>query len=583
MQRFLVSRRAPAWLAVLLSATMSLVLPAYAQQPRGQLDRTTSSSTRSEPLFQVRSKRSKLKIVERFTEVIELQTKITRVDGFDPKVVEVTALTPNQIRVQAVAPGITTLVLVDEKDEMYSIEVFVTGDVRHLQAHLNHFFPNASIEAVEVRDSVVLRGWVSQPEHINELVEIAEQFYPRVINQVRVGGVQQVLLKVKVMEVQRSKMRKLGFNFVHLNRDSAVSSTPGQLTPLTTFNTPFGGTPSVSLSGLADPTVALGVMTANSVFQGFIEALKEENLLKIMAEPTIVTTNGRPATLLTGGEFPIPVPQSLGTVTIEWREFGTRLEAVPIILGNGRLRLELAPEVSERDFTHSVDINGINVPALTTRRVNTQVEMNFGQTLVIAGLIANNNTAEVFKIPVLGDLPWVGALFSRKTFEDEETELVIMVTPEFVAPLDPGQVPPGGPGLFTDRPTDREILDGFNEVPKYGDECEGCGATWPKSVVPDGSGRMRGTVPNHSGGISPVPAGAGSGIPRMPPAPASSDLTTSAHGASQGLSRLNPFRRRTDRRIPGDSSIRQTGFSRGVSDAGTEPGLIEPQPGLITP
>ena len=140
---------------------------------------------------------------------------------------------------------------------------------------------------------------------------------------------------------------------------------------------------------ISGTSLGFGLVNSSSIFQAFIEALKQEALLKILAEPELVTTSGRPANLLSGGEFPILVPQSLGTVTIEWREFGVRMEAVPIVLGNGRLRLEVQPEVSERDFSNAVQVAGTTVPGLTVRRANTAVEMNFGETMVIAGLISS--------------------------------------------------------------------------------------------------------------------------------------------------------------------------------------------------
>jgi type II secretory pathway component GspD/PulD (secretin) len=181
--------------------------------------------------------------------------------------------------------------------------------------------------------------------------------------------------------------------------------------------------------------------------------------------------------MLSGGEFPILVPQSLGSVSIEWRDFGVRLEAVPIILGDGRVRLEVMPEVSERDFANSITLQGTTVPALTTRKVNTQVEMRFGQTLMLAGLLSSRQSGQTQKIPLLGELPWVGTLFRRIQYDEVETELVILLTPELVAPVEAGQLPRGGPGLFTTKPTDRELFgDGYIEVPSYGDECSTCGA-----------------------------------------------------------------------------------------------------------
>ena len=425
-----------------------------------------------DPVFRVVEERSDLKIIDKFAKVIELPTRIVRVDGFDPEVVDVNALSPYQIRVQAKQAGVTQIVLTDENDQTFSVELLVIGDVRHLQAYLNRLFPHDAVDAVEIKGSVVLRGWVTQPAHINEIVSIAEQFYPEVLNQMTVGGAQQVLLKCQVMEVQRSKVRELGINFLFLNQDSYLVQSVGPITPITALSAPFGGPPTVALDGFADSTLTWGLINSNNIFQGFIEAMKEEGLLKIKAEPSLVTTNGRPATLLQGGEFPIVVPAGLGTVAIEWREFGVRMEAVPIILGEGRLRLELQPEVSERDFSSSVSVNGTNVPGLTVRRANTQVEMGFGETLVIAGLISNRKTAVQQKVPFMGDLPYVGAWFSKKRYEDVETELVITVTPEYVAALRPDQKPQGYPGAFSGTPSDKEFYH-YNmiEVPNYGDEC----------------------------------------------------------------------------------------------------------------
>ncbi|MCH8243654.1 MAG: pilus assembly protein N-terminal domain-containing protein [Planctomycetes bacterium] len=431
-------------------------------------------TTGREPRVDIQSERTLLTIVERFSKTVRFKNRIARVDGFDPEVVTVTALSPTQLRVQALAPGVTTMVVTDDKDRLYIVELFVTGDVRHLQAYIDRFFPKASVQAVAVRDSVVLRGWVTKPAHITELVEIAEQFYPLVLNQMKVGGVQQVLLKVKVIEAQRTKIRQLGMNWAFHNQKAFVVSAPGMLAPLSGFASALGVAPSLTIepTSLRDPTVSFGIVGTDDAFNGFIEALKQESLLKILAEPELVIMNGRPATLLVGGEFPILVPQSLGTVTIEWREFGTRLEAVPIILDNDTVRLELQAEVSDRDFANAVTVQGTIVPGLSTRRANTQVEMRFGQTLMIAGLLSTRKTAVVDKIPFFGELPWIGVAFRRERFDETETELIIMVTPELVAPLAKHQVIPGGPGLSTETPTDREfMLYGFLEVPNYGDRC----------------------------------------------------------------------------------------------------------------
>lgn len=462
-------------------------------------------------------------MVEKFSKVLETKRPIVRVNGFDPIVLSVTALAPNRINISGLLQGVTSFVITDDANTNYTVEVFVKGDARTLQTIIDRKFPNCSIEAFKVQEAVALRGWVTNPEHITQITEIAEQFYPKVLNQMKVGGVQQVLLKVKVMEAQRSLIRELGMNFTYLSRNGYVNSAPGALNTLgeVVYSPPSFTSISRDLTG------SFGIVGNNSIFNAYISALHDEALLKILAEPEMVATNGRPATMLSGGEFPIIVPQSLGTVSIQWREFGVRLEAVPFVLGGGALRLDLQPEVSERDFANAVTVGGTTVPGLTVRRVNTQVEMKFGQTLMLAGLISKRQSATTHKIPVLGELPYVGAAFSRKHNEDSETEVVITVTPELVAPLEEGQVPPGGPGQFTDSPTDRELMGyGLIEVPKYGERCATCppGQSGP-TIVP-GLKQSMITSP------SPTPPPATDSTERKeliaPPAPNDADTTEKA-------------------------------------------------------
>lgn len=431
----------------------------------------------NENVYQLVSPRSELQITEQFSRVFESPNRIVRVDGFDPDVVTVTALSPNRIRVLGESTGVTTVVITDEFDNAYSVEIFVAGDVRHLQAYLKQLFPEDDVQAVKLNDSIVLRGVVTEPGHITQIVDVALEFSTKVLNQMEVGGVHQVQLNTKVMEVQRTRMRQLGFNFLLNTSDTYVGSRPGGVIGISDLQTPFGGPATVGFSGLNNSTVQFAIMGASEIFNGFVDALRNESLLKILAEPKLVTTSGRPATILSGGEFPILVPQSLGTTTIEYREFGVRMEAVPVVLGNGRLRLDVAPEVSERDFSNAVTVDGFVVPGITTRRVNTQVEMRFGETLLIGGLISTRKSGSTSKVPFLGELPWIGSAFRTVQYEDAETELMILVTPHMVAPLHPHQVPHIGPGGFTDDPTDRELyLDGMLEVPLYGPECDGCEA-----------------------------------------------------------------------------------------------------------
>ncbi len=480
-----------AWpLIALLSSGWLFSEPLHAQ-PQTAEQSAAADVAGSDSVVPITAYRTQVELTEKFSKVFETKNFIKRVNSFDPVVLDVTALSPTRISVRGLLQGVTSLVITDDAGTSYTVEVLVKGDARQLQSIIDRKFPNSSIEAFKVQEAVALRGWVTHPEHITQIVEIAEQFYPKVLNQMRVGGVQQVLLKVKVMEAQRSLIRQLGINFTYVSQGGYLTSNPGAIGSAAVgsqgaVSLPLTGFPAVTTAANSLLTNAsFGVVKNQSTFQSFISSLREESLVKILAEPEIVVTNGQPAALLSGGEFPIVVPQSLGTVSIQYREFGVRMEAVALVLGNGNLRLTLQPEVSDRDDAHGVTINGTTVPALTVRRVNTQVEMKFGQTLMLAGLISNTQRTSMRKIPFLGELPYIGAAFSQKQSTEAETEIVITVTPELVAPLDDGQVPPGGPGQFTDTPTDRELmLYGLLEVPKYGERCPTCapGQTGPYIV-----------------------------------------------------------------------------------------------------
>ncbi len=463
-------------------ACVMMVSPLYAQPEEAVVDEIKPG----EEIFQIVSPETTIKMVHLDTRVLELANRIKIVDGFNAQTLSVNALSPHRIRLHAENPGVTTLKLIDEFDSVYIVELFVEPDTRELQSYLERLFPGTAVKAIGLRDGVVLRGWVTDPTEIPQIIDVAEQFYPTVHSQMNVGGVTQVQLHVKIMEIQRSKIRDLGFNFLALGQQYGVASTPGGIASITGGASPFGGPPAFTATA-GDTELSFAITGSSNVFQGFLKALQSEALAKVLAEPTLVTTSGRPASMLSGGEFPVIVPQGVGASSIEWREFGVRMEAVPIVLGNGRLRLDIAPEVSARDVSNAVSIDGFVVPGITVRRVNTQVEMRFGETLMIGGLISTAKTGTTQKIPFLGELPWIGAAFSRKTYSDGETELLILVTPQMVAPMGPGQVPPGGPGLHTDTPTDQELyLDGLLEVPQYGPECGPYGAACEGQLIQPG-------------------------------------------------------------------------------------------------
>lgn len=538
-----------------------------------------------EPTIRVLTPRLEVRLLEQQSKVLEFSSRLKTVDGHSEDLLFVEALNPTQLRLWAERPGVTSFTVVDEHDQVYQIEIFIEGDLRELQAYLNRLFPGSSIGVTKVRDAIVLTGWVADANEIPQITGIAQQFATTedgVLNYLQVGGVDLVQLNVQVMEVQRSKMREFGFNFLMRGQDYYVGSTPGNIVPIGGLTADFGGPPVPSLApgSLGNPQLQFAITGNTDIFHGFLQALQRESLLKILAEPRLVTTSGRPANFHAGGEFPILVPQGFGTVSIEWREFGVRMEAVPIVLGNGRVQLDIAPEVSERDFANSVEVNGFVVPGITTRRVNTQVEMRFGDTLMLGGLISTRNIGNASKIPFLGELPLIGAAFSTKDYQMAETELVILVTPHMVEAMSPGQVPCYGPGELTDEPTDHELyLDGMLEVPSYGPECPDC------QIAPG----MHGP---YSGGY--LPSG-GFGLPQdgmpegyLPPAGDPDEFTPPTDDAtSWSISPRSPATAQSSAATGGLSRSVQLGAftttSGGHSNAGAEGSEATPASGLITP
>ncbi len=550
--------------------------PVPAQNPRPSRD--------TEPVLHVISPSTKISILHLQSRTLEFSKRIQVVDSFNPEILNVSAVTPNQIRLRADNTGVTSMTVKDEDGNVFNVEVFVEGDVRELKAYLERLFPGSAIDVVSLKESVILRGWVTEPQSIPQILAIAKEMYPTVHNQLQVGGVIGVQLHVKILEVQRSKLKQLGFNFIAKGQNYAIASTIGGLVPVTGITAPFNGPPVPSIGSSTAPL--LFALTGNSnSFHGFLDALTTESLAKVLAEPTLVTTSGRPASLLSGGEFPILVPGAVGTVSIQFREFGVRMEAIPTVLGNGRLRLDIAPEVSEKDYSSSVNIQGIVVPGINTRRVNTQVEMNFGETIMIGGLISQKRVTTSSKYPIIGELPIIGTAFSKKAHEIGETELLIMVTPEMAGPLRNDQVPENAPGWTHDEPTSKEFfLDGMLEVPSYGPDCANC----ENGACPTGMpyGNAQAGLTSGGGPIcSPDEQIAPENSPQIAPsdeqnitpsAPGSGEIQTmSGRSGKQQIIQAggDPFRVPSRREIP-DSSGRTTT---------SESTRTSPKPGLINP
>ena len=392
--------------------------------------------------------------------IVEFPFEVPKMLVNNPDLVRVIPLSPKSIQLSAVKQGITQLNIWSMDDKVTSIDLVITGDVQELDAILKTEFPDAALKLRTLNSSLYISGFVPKADNVGQITQVARDYFPNIINNMSVGGVQKVLLHVKVLEVSRTKLRNLGFDWAQISSTGFVTQGVSKLIPAT------GGVLAQPVP-LGGSTIRFGITDGSEQFYGFLEALKQNNLAKLMAEPTLVTVSGRAASFNSGGEIPIPIPQSLGVTTIEYREFGTQIDFVPIVLGNGNVRLEVRAQVTEVDGSLSAAVGAGTVPGFRVRRADTGAEMKTGQTLAIAGLVYSKLESSTRGIPWLMDVPWAGAAFRRNSEQMNEVELVIMVTPEFAEAMDPTEVPACGPGQFTTSPTDVELFyRGYLEVPK---------------------------------------------------------------------------------------------------------------------
>lgn len=448
--------------ALVLTFGVTAVVRLNAQAPPGPPEFSPSNQV----VRQVIGPSQREEMTVNTSRILTLEKRIPQAQVNNPEILDITALSPNQIQIFAKKAGVTQVNLWDDQGNIYTVDVIVFGDARELDLLLKSQFPNCSIKVIPIASGVLLSGYVDQQEHVSRIIQIAEEYYPRVINNLTLGGVHEVLLHVKVMEVSRTKLRSLGFDWTQISGQNVIRSSVSGLISAASAANPAAGTAATAVTSGGE-TFFFSIFDGNDAFFGVLDALRQDNLMKVLAEPTLVTVSGRPAFFQVGGEFPIIVPQSLGTVSIEYKRYGTQVDFVPIVLGNGRIRLEVRPRVSEIDSSRSVVINSTTVPGLRVREVDTGVEMQAGQTLAIAGLVETRVEAQRRGLPVLSDVPYIGSAFRRVAERNNDVELLILVTPELVDAMDANEVPPCGPGTMTASPNDWELyMKGYIEVPR---------------------------------------------------------------------------------------------------------------------
>jgi pilus assembly protein CpaC len=382
-------------------------------------------------------------------------TPYKRVSVAQPEIADVNPIGPTSLLLTARKPGATQLIVWNDAEQAQVVDVSVAVDLAALNEQIAGMFPDCKITASSLNGQIVLRGRVPNLQTAEQATQVAAPFGSKVMNFLEVSGGQQVMLQVRFAEVSRAAKQELGFNAFATDGTFklGINNGPGV--------DPIGGL--IGSSGTINPAVT--VFGAGSVgstsFEYFIHAMRTNSLLRVLAEPNLIAISGQEASFLAGGEFPVPVPQSGSgggtTITIEYREFGVKLGFTPVVLGDGRIRIKVTPEVSDLDFTTAVQFQGFVTPGLTKRKVTTTVELGDGQTFAIAGLLNNAINASKSVTPGLGDIPVLGALFRSVRYERKETELVVMVTPRLVDPLNPDKVPQL-PGEKWRYPTESQLF-----------------------------------------------------------------------------------------------------------------------------
>jgi pilus assembly protein CpaC len=392
-----------------------------------------------------------------------------RVAVTDPTVADYKLLTPDSVMVMGKVIGSTDVMVWNDKEELFQAHVEVIADLEHLKKELARLFPQSPLQVTQSQGVIVISGSLTRAEHADQIHRFMDASKLKYVDLTSLAGVQQVRIKVRVAEVSRTAIRTLGVNGAFSGRAFQMGSTVGPdggtaiqpismgvpagtsatITPPIQFTGATGGGSADFFAGIPDARLQL-----------FIQALTENQYLRILSEPTLVAMSGEEASFLAGGQFPIPVPQASGgsapTITIEYKDFGVHLRFRPTVLGDNTIRLYVAPEVSELSSLNSITQQNFVVPSLVTRKAQTTLELHSGQTFAMAGLLDNSVNARNSRTPGLGDVPVLGAMFRSVRYVRGETELVVLVTASLVEPLSTTVDPPV-PGELNTDPNDWEL------------------------------------------------------------------------------------------------------------------------------
>lgn len=380
--------------------------------------------------------------------VIDYPADIRQISTSNPDVVDCSAVTTREILLHGKGFGTATLVVWSKTGQRTFYNVTVELNLDPLRRLLKDTFPEENIHVQSSRDSLSLTGRASSKDVADRAAALATPFSKTVVNNLDVASgpiEKQVLLRVKFAELNRDLATQYGVNLVSTGATNTVGRvTTGQFIAPQPLNI-AGGSGAVNTNFTITDALNIFAFRPDLNLAAFIKDLQTRAVLQILAEPNLVTTNGKEANFLVGGEFPIPILQggsNAGAVTIQFREFGIRLLFTPVITDNKTIKLYVKQEVSSLDFSAAVTFNGFTIPALSTRRAETNVELAEGQSFIVAGLLDNRETENFSKLPGLSAIPILGVLFKTKSEDRSRRELVMMVTPEITLPLNPSDAKP---------------------------------------------------------------------------------------------------------------------------------------------
>ena len=367
---------------------------------------------------------------------LESKSLIKRASVVNPEIADVLVTSPTQVYVTAKAPGSTSLTFWGPNENVFAVaNILVTVDLSVMRELVVQLFPEEKdVKVVSVHNNIAVTGTVTSATALSQITDMLQPYSAKkVINLAEVSGIQQVMVEVKIIEISHSNLKQLGINWNYIYKGTSAFLSFGTISALTQGLN--------SLLNASTNTVAGAVNRTHNSFAGVIDALDEKGLLKVLASPTLTTISGKTANFLAGGEIPIPVPQvaNVGagsTITVEYKPFGVGLNFTPVVLSSKKINFQVSPEVSEPDFSNTIRLSGFVLPTFATRRASTTIELDDGQSFVMAGLLRDDSRKIISKFPLLGDAPILGALFRSTKWQRNETELVIVATPRLVKPID---------------------------------------------------------------------------------------------------------------------------------------------------